>query len=232
MLVMLLGILFCTTTFAQKVSDPNVEVREGKNFHAISISNSFDVWLTQDAEEKIAVSASDKKYVEDIKIEVKNGVLYVGWDDNSKWSSRNKKLKAYISFKNIDQLSASGACDVNIVGKLKADNLDVKFDGASDLDGEIDVKKLSLDINGASDVKLKGTALQLNIEADGASSFRGYDLSTDYCNAKASGASDIKIVVNKELNANASGASDINYKGSGVTRDISTSGASSVSRRS
>ncbi len=57
-------------------------------------------------------------------------------------------------------------------------------------------------------------------------------MAVDYCNAKASGASDIKITVNKELSAEASGASDVKYKGAGLIRDIKTSGASSISRRS
>ena len=49
-------------------------------------------------------------------------------------------------------------------------------------------------------------------------------------NASASGASDIKITVNKELSAHASGASDVRYKGNGVIRDLKSSGSSSVSK--
>ncbi|MEI9911677.1 MAG: DUF2807 domain-containing protein [Bacteroidota bacterium] len=78
--------------------------------------------------------------------------------------------------------------------------------------------------------RITGTATNLDVDASGASSFKGFDLSTDYCNVKASGASGIKITVNKELSATASGASDIDYKGTGVIRDIKTSGASSISR--
>ncbi|MEI9808131.1 MAG: head GIN domain-containing protein [Bacteroidota bacterium] len=159
------------------------------------------------------------------------GVLEIGWDSKGmKWTKGNKKLKAYISFKAIDKLRVSGACDVSIVGELKADDLLVDLSGASDLKGKIDAKKLSFDMSGASDSKITGTAVSLNIDASGASSFKGFDFSTDYCNVSASGASDIKITVNKELSATASGASDIDYKGAGVVRDVKTSGASSISR--
>jgi hypothetical protein len=161
---------------------------------------------------------------------VKNGVLEVGWDHKGKWNNGNKKLKAYISFKSIDKLKASGACNVSIVGVLKADDLLVDLSGASDLKGKVDTKKLAFDISGASDSKISGVAVTLDIDASGASKFKGFDLSTDYCNVSASGASDIKITVNKELSATASGASDIDYKGAGVIRDIKTSGASSISR--
>lgn len=225
-----LSVLIGAGVFAQQVSDPHVQEREAKNFHGISVSHAFDVWLTQGNEEKVAVSASEEKYLASIKVEVKDGILYIGWDHKSKWTKGNKKLKAYISFKNIDILKASGACDVDIVGVLKSDDLKMNFSGASDLEGEVDIKKLVFDLNGASDAKLKGTVVELRLDASGASKFRGFDLSVDHCNANASGASDIKIKINKELNADASGASHINYKGDGVIRDISTSGASRVSR--
>lgn len=226
------GLLLTAVVFAQKINDPNAEVREAKNFHGIHLSHAFDVYLTQSNEEAVAVSAATDKDKERIKVEVKNGILYVGWDNKGlKWGSGNKKLKAYISFKNIDKLTVSGACDVKITGTLKADELKVDLSGASDLkEGTLDVNKLSLDLSGASDMRIKGRAAQLSIEASGASSFKGYDLETENCDARASGASDIKIKVNKELTAEASGASDIHYIGSGVIRDIKSSGSSSVSK--
>jgi len=229
--VMVSAVLGSVALCAQSpISDPNVEVREAKNFHAISLSSAFDVYLTQGNEEKVAVSASEKKYLEFIKVEVNNGILEIGWDQKGKWNRGNKKLKAYISFKNMDKLKASGACDISIVGVLKANDLLVDLSGASDLKGKMDAKKLSFDMSGASDAKITGTTLNLDVDASGASSFKGFDLATDYCNVRASGASDIKITVNKELSATASGASDIDYKGSGIIRDIKTSGASSISR--
>ena len=229
--VMVSAVLGSVALCAQSpISDPNVEVREAKNFHAISLSSAFDVYLTQGNEEKVAVSASEKKYLEFIKVEVNNGILEIGWDQKGKWNRGNKKLKAYISFKNMDKLKASGACDISIVGVLKANDLLVDLSGASDLKGKMDAKKLSFDMSGASDAKITGTTLNLDVDASGASSFKGFDLATDYCNVRASGASDIKITVNKELSATASGDSDIDYKGSGIIRDIKTSGASSISR--
>jgi hypothetical protein len=229
--VLLPGLLLGMIVYAQQpINDANAQVREAKDFHGISVSSAFDVFLIQANEEKVAVSASETKYLADIKVEVKNGVLEINWDHKGIWNRGNKKLKAYISFKNIDKLVVSGACDVSIIGTLKADNLEINLSGASDLKGKLDVKKLSFDLSGASDAKINGTTTQLDIEARGASSFKCFDLATDYCNARASGASDIRITVNKELSASASGASDVNYKGAGVIRDIKTNGASSVSR--
>jgi hypothetical protein len=222
-----IGVLLLAQT---KVNDPNAVLKEAKNFHSISLSSAFDVYLTQGNEEAVAVSAADKEDIANIIVEVRNGVLEIGWNKKIKWNRGNKKLRAYISFKSLDKLKASGACDIAIVGVLRSDNLEIHLSGASDLNGKVEGQKMSFDISGASDTKLTGNVGQLSIEASGASSFKGFDLATDYCNIKASGASGIKITVNKELSAQASGASDIDYKGKGLIKDIKTSGASSISR--
>ncbi len=223
------------------INDPNAEVREAKNFHAISVSNAFDVFISQGKEEAVAVSASEEKYRQDIKVEVDNGVLKISFSKEGKfWRGFNgdkMKLKAYISFKNIDNLTASGACDVKIQGNINTDNLRLNFSGASDLKegtikGSINAKKLTVEASGASDIKISGSATELDVEANGASDFKGFDFATDYCNAKASGASSINITVNKELSAHATGASDVHYRGDGLIREIKTSGASNVSKRS
>lgn len=229
--ILLSALFFCMIVTAQQVNDPNAEVREAKGYHGINVSNAFDVYLTQSNEEAVAVSASEVKHRDKITVEVKDGILYIGYNEGKmSWGGGNKKLKAYISFKQIDKLHISGACDVYVTGTIKAESLDIHQSGASDLKGKLDVGKLTVDLSGASDMQVTGTATQISVEASGASDFKGYDLVSDICDAHASGASDIKITVNKELSAHASGASDVRYKGNGVIRDIKSSGSSSVSK--
>jgi Putative auto-transporter adhesin, head GIN domain len=228
--VLVLGLLAVMMAAAQSFNDPNAEVRDAKGFHGINVSHAFDVYLSQ-GDEAVAVSSTDMDYRSRIKVEVKDGILFISLDNQGmKWAKGNKHLKAYVSYKKLDKINISGACDVYINGSLKADELKVDLSGASDLKGKLDVKTLDVDISGASDMTVTGTANQLKIDASGASNFKGQDLSVDYCNVDASGASDVKITVNKELSANVSGASDLRYKGEGLIRDIRTSGAGSVKR--
>ena len=76
--VILLGLLFSAAIFAQQVNDPNAEVRVAKNYHGINVSNAFDIYLSQSNDEAVAVSASDVKDRQMIKVEVKEGILYIG----------------------------------------------------------------------------------------------------------------------------------------------------------
>ena len=218
---------------AQTIHDANAQVREVKGFHAIHVSNAIDLYLSQSNEEAVAVSASEDKYRDKIKTEVVNGVLkiYLEKDSWKFWKDGNKKLKAYVSFKSLDGLHASGASDVQVNGVIKSDRLDLKLSGASDFKGAIEVNTLDLDQSGASDAEIRGTATTIKAEATGASSMKGYDLKTENCTARATGASDIRITCNKELNAHASGASGIYYKGTAVIREVRSSGASSVSKK-
>ena len=223
---------FFLSGFAQKtISDANAQVREARDFHAIRVSHAFDVYLTQGNEEKVAVSASDGKHLENIIVEVKNGVLNIRWENKGKkWSMGNKKLKAYVSFKKIDELSVSGACDVSIVGELTADDLKIELSGASDLEGKISARNMEVDMSGSSDMKVSGVASDLKLDLSGACSFKGFEFAASMCSVDASGASDVKITVNKELTVHASGASDVAYKGTGSVREVKSSGASSVKK--
>jgi hypothetical protein len=235
--VMLMAMLVSMVLFAQKtINDPNAEPRNLSGFHAIKISNSFTVYISQGNEDAVAISASKAEYKAKIITRVENGVLIIRFDDDKKfwkgWNGDKQKLTAYISIKRIDRLDVSGACDVFFEEGISSEDLDVKLSGASDLKGKIDAKKLSFNISGASDATISGNAAELSVDASGASDFKGYELVTNYCTAEASGASSVNITVNKELNAKASGASSVRFKGEGLIRDIKTSGSSNVTRKS
>jgi hypothetical protein len=216
------------------INDPNAEARKlSGSFHAIEVSNAIDLYLSQSDEEAVAVSASEKSDIYHVITEVDNGVLKIKFQNTGKiiWRLKDKKFKAYVSFKTIDKLSASGASNVYIEGTLNSSNLAVHMSGASDLKGNLKSDELKFELSGASDALISGSANNVTIDVSGASDVKAFDFVTENCTAHASGASDIKITVNKELNVHASGASDIHYKGTATIKDLHSSGASSVSKR-
>ncbi len=229
----LLLLLLPVAMMAQKqvIKDEHAQPRTIGSFHAIRVSNAIDLFLSQSDEEALAVSAIRPEFRDRIKTVVEEGVLKISYDDEGKWWKGNKKLRVYVSFKTLDRLMATGASDVVVDGTLKANNLTISMGGASDFKGTIEANSLDVTLSGASDAVVLGKVSSLKVDANGASDFKGYDLQADNCSVEASGASDIKVTVNKELNARASGASGVHYKGEGVIRDLKTSGASNVSRR-
>jgi hypothetical protein len=221
-------------SYAQKtvINDANAQQRTIGSFSSINISGGIDLYLSQGNEEGIAVSASDRKYIADIKTDVRNGELKIWYaPQNKSWKTGNRKLKAYVSFKDISSLKASGASDVILSGAVNLDKLNIEISGASDFRGELQVKNLTVNQSGASDATISGKVTQLSVHASGASDMEAYKLESENCSARASGASDIRITVNKELTATANGASSIHYRGQAVIRDIKTSGASTVNKK-
>jgi hypothetical protein len=234
-IILLLSVMFCTLiTFAQKqfVVDPNAEMRTiNGSFNKIIVSNAIDLYLSQSDNESLAVSASEDKYKDYIKTVVENNVLKIYADGDRNWFGKGRKFKVYVSFKNLQELEASGASDVVIAGTLKSDQLKLNLSGASDLNGRIETGSLEVECSGASDITISGHATDVKIRSSGASDFKDYDFVTDNCSVECSGASDVKITVNKEISAQAHGASNVYYKGSAVMKNIQTSGSSNVNKK-
>jgi len=228
--ILLLAVIPSLLNAQKVITDPNAEVRNIGSFHAIKVSDAIDIYLSQADNEALAVSAIKPEFRDRIKATVENGVLILTYESKNRDWRTSKKLKAYISFKTIDKITASGASDVYVDGVLRGAQLTLDLSGASDLKGKVEVSTLAATMSGASDVTITGSAGSLSIHSSGASDFKGYEFVAEKVSIDASGASDVKITVNKELSANVSGASDVTYKGSGVIRDIKTSGASSVKR--
>jgi len=183
----------------------------------------------------VAISAGDPELTDRIRTEVKDNILHIyfegkGLSWKSKWS--NNKFKAYVTFKDLDKLEAGGACNVRFTSPVKLSDLKLELSGASDLLMEAEMDELVMVLSGASECKMSGKANNAKINCSGASSLKAYDLKIANCKIDASGASGVRIAVTKELSARASGASSISYKGEGLIRDISSSGASSIKHRS
>lgn len=228
-----LSLLLTSTVLAQKVIyDPNAEVRTVKNFHGIKVSGGIDLYLSS-GDEIVAVSAADTKYLQNIKTEVDNGILKIWFEGkgSSIFFSGKKSLKAYVSYKLLDLIAASGGSDVIIEGTVKTNKLVIDISGGSDFKGKVEVVSLSLVQSGGADADIWGTAKTIEVEASGGSDLNGYGLVTDVCTLEASGGSDITITANKELSAEASGASDIRWAGAAIVKKANASGAGSVSRK-
>jgi Putative auto-transporter adhesin, head GIN domain len=214
------------------VNDPNAQLRQVSGFNEISVSGGIDLYLSPDEKETVVVSANDNRYRDKIITRVVDNRLEIFYDNKGgmRWPD-NMKLKAYVSFKTLQKLKASGSSDVYVNGVIKSEKLDISLSGSSDFKGAISVGDLLIHQSGSSDSRISGSADRVKIDVSGASDVKGYDMEVNYCDVEASGASDIQITVNKELSARASGASDIYYKGTGLIREVKSSGSSSVTRK-
>ena len=250
----LLVLTSCNINAQQKtaiVYDDNAQVRKVANFNAIRVSSAIDLYLTQSASNKVAVSASSDEIRDHIITEVEGGVLIIRLGENGSWFNWKKwgnyKTKAYVSIKDIDAITASGASDVHLVNRIESSKIRINLSGASDLKGDISAGVIIYDISGASDCKssvdantivitgagaskieLAGKVDDLSVVISGASDAKLYNLNSKGAILKSSGASSIQATVTELLKANSLGASSIDYKGNPSVKESNTSGASSI----
>jgi hypothetical protein len=235
-LIVLLFVVCSISSFAQNeavINDPDAKVRALKeSFSAISVSDGVQLYLTQGEEELLAISASETKYEERFKTEVKNGVLKIWYDNQGiNWTGNEKrKLKAYVSFKNLQKLSASGGANVTMKSVLTADEMEYTFTSGARFKGEVDVNQLDVSENSGASIEIKGKADRLKVEVSSGAVFKGYDLATDYCEAKASSGGSARINVNKELVVKANSGGGIQYRGEGVIKDMNVNSGGSVKK--
>ena len=228
--------VFSFVCFAQEktiIKDRNAQVRNVGSFTGISVSSAIELLITQGNPTNVVVSADEDKYRDNIKTEVRNGTLHIFYENHGfNWNIGNHRMKAYVSFNTLHNLEVSGASSCKINGTIDQPELTIKMSGASSMNGDMKIGNLNFEGSGASNAKVTGSAAKMVIHVSGASDFKSYDFIADNCTARATGASDIRITVNKELSVDASGASSINYKGSPAVRELHSSGASSVSKKS
>lgn len=217
------------STFAEKYirGNGNVEkeTRNISSFSAIDISSAFEIYLTQGNSEALVIEA-DENLMEHIITEVRGGILKI----YVKGNIRNvKTMKAHISFKMMDKIELSGACNIRGEGTYKFNDLDIEVSGASEIKMNLTADKVYLDLSGASDIEFTGSANKLTIEVSGATEVYAQDFEVKECSINASGASTIKVFATEELSVDASGASTVRYKGQPMV-NFDTSGASSIRR--
>jgi hypothetical protein len=171
----------CAQTPKKMVYDGAAEDRNLTGFTVINLSNAFDVYISQGNSDAVAVAANDASATKNIKTHISGGVLYISFDQKGWGSWKNNKLKAYITVKDLQKLTVSGACNVSFVDAIASDKLLISVSGASDVKGPVKVNSLKIGASGASNISLSGTATETDFNISGACSIKSLDLVTDNC---------------------------------------------------
>ncbi|HEV7232342.1 MAG TPA: head GIN domain-containing protein, partial [Bacteroidia bacterium] len=133
-----------------------------------------------------------------------------------------------LSMNNIRSVEGSGAADISTSGSFKADQVNIKSSGASNIRFESETKQISVDLSGAGNVVLSGSTAQLNADVSGAGTLKAYKLSADKADITSSGAGNAKVNVHQSLKAKVSGAGDVIYMEEPKEKTVDLSGAGSV----
>lgn len=198
--------------------------RNVSNFEKIQVGGAFNVFLTQGDKEYLRIEA-EENLMSYIKSEVIGGKLKIYSDKNL---NPTKEMKIYLTFKNLEDIDISGACELKGENRFTLDELEMEVSGAAEIFLELELNELDANFSGASEVELKGKAGEVEIDISGAGELEAGDFETESMEISISGAADAKIFVTKSLNVFVSGAASVKYKGN-PSVSTNVSGAGSVS---
>jgi hypothetical protein len=215
------------------INDANASPRNVNGFHGIDVATGITLILTESSSEAVAVSASTTEYRDKIVTEVVNGILKIHYETKTgaiNKKNESKNLKAYVSYKFLDQLIVTTGAEVEIKGVLKAATLDLKANTGGLVEGEVNITTLKVDQNTGSKITLIGKVEKLEVEGDTGSKFLGEGLTTSSCDVNVSTGAGVYISVQKEMNVKANTGGYVKYKGEAGIRDIKTNTGGHVSR--
>lgn len=207
--------------------------RSVEGFSGLRVSSGINVYLTQGNSEKLTLDVKGLEE-EDVKAEVKNGTLnlYIERRGVMNWvNNRNTSVKAYVTFRALKSIQASGGADVTGQGHLTFQDLDVQAGGGADVALDLTASRLNVSASGGADAKLTGRADLINAASSGGSDLDARNLTAKSGTASSSGGSDVYIRASDELSLKASGGSDIYYYGSARVLTKQKSGGSDISHR-
>lgn len=201
------------------------ETRKVGNFNKLTISGGFKVVLKQDSSMTLNITADDNllKY---IKTEITGSRLRIYTKKNI---CNSGEMIVNIGVRDLEEVKASGAVDVESDGKVKTGDLRFKLSGATKINMDLTAANVSASGSGATEVNLKGQASSLNVDLSGSGKIHALDFAVDNCVISSSGVGESEVNAAKTLVIHSSGASEVKYKGNpSITND--KSGASSVEK--
>lgn len=208
------------TTF----NDANAEKRTVKPFRSIKVADGIDLYLSQGNEESVAVSASRYEYRNRLKTEVVDGVLKIYYDRESlnDWTSSGKKLKAYVSFKTLDKLTASAGAEVLVQGTIKEELVSLYLNSGAQFKGNIEAGKIIAEVESGAKLEVNGNTGTFNVNANSGGRVAAYSLSAGKADIRCTSGAKIEITVNDEMKVDASTGGNIHYKGDAKIVEMST----------
>jgi hypothetical protein len=217
--ILLVG--FALGGFAQQI-----ETRQVGSFRGVKSSQAIDVYLKKGTKEDVKVEVTGGK-LSDVLTEVSGNSLRIHMRDGS---YKRINVKVYVTYLNMEKISASSASNVFSEGRIKATSMTINASSAGSVEVGLEAESVLVDASSAGNIQLEGKTKQLEAEASSAGDVDAYDLESEIVSAQASSGGSVKISVTKELDGHASSGGSIKYRGNPTKTNTGSSSGGSVKK--
>ncbi len=204
------------------------ETRALNSFRGIKVSQAIDAYLKKGDKESVRVEVTGAS-TSDVITEVEGSSLRIKMRDSRNFWSK-VHVKAYVTYVNLEKISASSASSVFSDGVIKTDHIDINASSAANVEVSLDANSVMVDASSAGEVVLEGKSPKLEVEASSAADVDAYKLECETVVASVSSGGEAKLSVSKDLEAHASSGGDIRYRGNPSRTNTHSSSGGSVKK--
>lgn len=190
-------------------------------FDAFRLQGGSTVRFIQSDTYEISIQIDDN-LLELIDMDVEDGRLTVG----SNYEFRTKTSPVIeVRSPLLRRIQIEGAASFEKGDPLTASDLQAIFSGAVEGELQFDTDRATVDVSGAATIRITGRADDFNIGISGVGSLDGKGLTTQTAKLRISGAGEVSIRCEQELDLDISGTGQVEYWGNPkVTKTISGAG--------
>ncbi len=204
----------------------NIQNRTVGSFSAIKVAEGIDVYLKKGDKTAVRLEVTGTE-PENVITEISGGYLKVHMASGN---YKNRTVKVYVTYVELEKISASSASNIFSDGEIKSRNLSISASSAASIDISVEAASVSVNASSAADVDLRGKTARLTVEVSSSGEVNAYDLEAESVTVQASSAGTAKVHATGELNAQASSAGSIRYKGNPSRSNTTSSSGGSVKK--
>lgn len=219
---LLLLITLCFTIpglHAQETHSPAIH-----DFTSVSVNSGIELIITQGDSESAKILAKANLF-DEVLIEQVGTNVDVRWRTpiGSKKVWRNRTAKVFITYKNLNSITAGSGSSLKTENTLKASELTASVSSGAIIQANIDCEELELHTNSGSSASFSGKVAKLKLEASSGGIVNALDLVANYAKVTSDSGASVKINVSKELETISNSGGSIQYKGDATLQDLSRS---------
>jgi hypothetical protein len=185
------------------------EKRSVDDFNQLKIGGNFEVHLRNGTDTYVQIN-TDENLLSFIDTEIRDGILII---TQQKKLISKKKIELVINYVDLEVIRVMGAALIKNEGYLRAEDLEIRMEGAGVIDLKIMSDNLQVVLSGAGMVKLDGEVVRQDLSLTGAGKLEAFELESRECKISVGGLGSAEIFVTDRLEASIEGIGGIEYAG-------------------
>lgn len=194
----------------------------------VEVGSGFEVEIELGAAPELLITTDDN-LLDDIQVEVDDGVLEIEWRDDASWYDPTEPVRIQLTLPRLTSFDGSGGTKLRApeiasphlelelsggssaqLGEVWVDDLEVELSGGSRVECELlSAKRFELESSGGSKFEATGLVPHVAARVSGGGKLLALDLVTDRTQLRLSGGSRAELTVTDRLSIEASGGSQL-----------------------